>query len=297
MLSRPAGRVPGERLDRGGCRRCGYPGALRCRALYRAEVRQQHIPLRGHHLPAGAQEFGDERVPVRLDGGTVLRVRRHSRLHNASGRCEGTGQECSGGGADELSVHRPAGSRGHGSAGGVDGVAPVEEPGGAYRHPGDGQLGQCVEPAAQPAVLVGLAGDGAVRAVAEDLADQTGEDGAGSGLDEDPGARLVHRLDLRDEADRRADLRGEFGPDRVGVVAVGAAVRLDHTGNSGVRTGRWARACAKRSPAPATSGLWKAQATGMRWAPRPASRRRRMAVATASVGPEITVWRGSCGWR
>ncbi len=60
-----------------------------------------------------------------------------------------------------------------------------------------------------------------MRAVAEDLADQAGEDGAGAGLDEDPGARLIHRLDLRDEADRGADLRGEFGPDGVGVVAVG----------------------------------------------------------------------------
>ncbi len=68
-----------------------------------------------------------------------------------------------------------------------------------------------------------------MRAVAEDLADEPGEDPAGTGLDEGPRSRRVHRLDLVGEGDRRADLGGQFRADGVGVRGVrrGGAVGPD----------------------------------------------------------------------
>ncbi len=206
-----------------GCRRPprrhGCDGR-RCRGAGRgAEVGEQDVALGGDHLPAGAQEFGDERVPV--GRGAVRLVGGHGRLHDSSGRCEGTGQECSVGGADEVPVDRPAGPRRRRGAQGVDGVAAPQQPGGAHRLSGPRESGEGVEPAAQSAVGARLAGDRAVRAVAEDPGDQPGEDRAGARLDEDARAGLVHRLDLGGEGDRGADLGGEFGAHPGGVRRVG----------------------------------------------------------------------------
>ena len=130
--------------------------------------------------------------------------------------------------------------------------------------------------------------------------DQPGQYAAGPGLDEDPRPGLVHGLDLCDEADGGADLGGEFarGPRRRRS-PYGAAVRLDQTGNSGARTVRLASASANRSRAAATSGLWKAHATGRRFG---AVARPRAAAAQRPPRPPPSVRKSpsagaSCGWR
>jgi hypothetical protein len=93
----------------------------------------------------------------------------------------------------------------------------VEQPPRTQRHPGDRELPDGAEEAAKTLPHRALAGDGHVGTVAEDGVDQPAEHRAGPGLQEHPGSRGVHRLDLAHEPDRCADLRGELGAHRVGV--------------------------------------------------------------------------------
>ena len=90
-------------------------------------------------------------------------------------------------------------------------------------HPGGGQFGEGVQQAGQAVLAGGVAADGGVRAVAQDLADEVGEDASRPRLDENPGARLVHGLDLLGEPDGPGTLPGEGGGEfgRVRVVRGG----------------------------------------------------------------------------
>jgi len=68
---------------------------------------------------------------------------------------------------------------------------------------------------------------------------------------------------------------------------------FDHTGYDGVvsswPSSRWAKA----SAAEATTGLWKAHATGIGRAAMPWSSIVFTAAAIAALGPEITTWSGA----
>ena len=72
----------------------------------------------------------------------------------------------------------------------------------------------------------------------------------------------------------------------------GAAVVFDHTGKAGSATSTPASTTRNVSAARATTGLWKAHATGSRFEGRPAAVRRATASARAGSVPEITVCRG-----
>ncbi len=73
----------------------------------------------------------------------------------------------------------------------------------------------------------------------------------------------------------------------------GAAVVFDHTGKAGGATRAAATASPRATRASATTGLWKAQATGRRLDLRPASARAATATSTDAVGPEMTAWPGA----
>src|SRR4051812_10187134 len=54
-----------------------------------------------------------------------------------------------------------------------------------------------------------IGGERLMRTLAEDRIDQSGESGAGAGLDEGPHAVAIQLLDLGDELDRAGELSGE----------------------------------------------------------------------------------------
>ncbi len=126
----------------------------------------------------------------------------------------------------------------------------------------------------------GSQADGAVRPVAEDLADQPGQHPTGSGLDEDPGAGLVHRLDLLDEAAPGAPIWAASSARTAS--AVGAVRRRRAVGPDRERAARRTDAgpatSAKRSPGAgdqrAVEGAGDRDAASP---PRPASRSSRTA--------------------
>ena len=112
-----------------------------------------------------------------------------------------------------------------------------------------------------------------VGAVAEDLADQLGEDPAGAGLDEHPDARRVHALDLVDEVHRAAPPARPAGPgSSAGSVGVGGAGAWSTTpGRGAAPTSTVSSRSASSVAAAATTGLWKAHDTAMRLALTPSS--------------------------
>ena len=140
---------------------------------------------------------------------------------------EGSGDDPAVGGTDEVPVDGP--TRG-GLRGGleVDRDGPVgEEDRGVDRDTVDGQLGQGGEEALDTGLAAHVGADGDVGAVAEDLADDLGQDPARADLDEDAGPGRVHGFDLLHPADRLGHLAGHEGSDAVGVlgIEVGEGVR------------------------------------------------------------------------
>ena len=73
----------------------------------------------------------------------------------------------------------------------------------------------------------------------------------------------------------------------------GAAMAFDHTSRRSGPTSPSRRAASNAAIAPATTGLWKAHATLMRVALKPAASSRAMAASTAAVRPDRTVWSGA----
>ena len=130
-----------------------------------------------------------------------------------------------------------------------------------------------------PGSPLDVAGDRAVGAVAEDLADELGEHPAGPGLDEHPRAGRVHGLDLVDEADRPVTWSASRPRTPSASVGYGAAVVLAHTGMRGAPTGdagRGARPSSRRARRrPPGCGTRRPRGAAWRRCRRPRARRQR----------------------
>ncbi len=118
-----------------------------------------------------------------------------------------------------------------------------------------------------------------------------GQHPPGPGLDEDPGPGRVHRLDLLDEPDRRADLGGQLAADRVRVGGVrrGRAVGPHRDGGRARRP----IASSARPNASPRGGHQRAVERARDRDPLRAEPGRRAggptAASTPAVGPEITI--------
>ena len=104
-----------------------------------------------------------------------------------------------------------------------------------------GEVGDVPPPASR-----GVHGDGGVRALAEDRADEPGELAVGADFQEGPDARAVQCFDLRDELDRPGELPGEQGAGRVGIVRVGLGRGVGVDRDARGREGDGAQLRAKR---------------------------------------------------